>query len=133
MVITGSIPELKWTKMFEELGILEQRHPNLLHDTVVTSIKALTEYLGVRRALAPHSTENVSENAQVETTGTGGPARRADRTEHHKKGDERRDTSKGWIRGRRDKPTSPGVISPPLLPPSDKVGFDQPETADPPT
>eukprot|EP00961_Rhodomonas_salina_P206693 2790156-Rhodomonas_salina.1 len=55
MVITGSIPELKWTKMFEELGIREKRHPALLHDAVVTSIKALTEYLGVRRALAPHS------------------------------------------------------------------------------
>eukprot|EP00961_Rhodomonas_salina_P103540 1392789-Rhodomonas_salina.2 len=54
MVITGSIPELKWTKMFEELGIWEQRHPALLHDTVVTLIKALTEYLCVQRALAQH-------------------------------------------------------------------------------
>eukprot|EP00961_Rhodomonas_salina_P026676 360427-Rhodomonas_salina.1 len=55
MVITGSIPELKWTKMFEELCIREQRHPALLHDTAVTLIKALTEYLGVLRALAQQS------------------------------------------------------------------------------
>eukprot|EP00961_Rhodomonas_salina_P206694 2790156-Rhodomonas_salina.2 len=75
--------------------------------------------------------ENVSENAQEETTGTGGPARRADRTADHQKGDERSD--KGETRGGRDKPTSPDVTSPLLLPPSDKVGFDQPETADPPT
>eukprot|EP00961_Rhodomonas_salina_P070930 952460-Rhodomonas_salina.2 len=55
MVITGSIQELKWTQSFKELGIREQQHPALLHDTVVTSIKALTEYLDVLRALAPHS------------------------------------------------------------------------------
>eukprot|EP00961_Rhodomonas_salina_P285605 3859479-Rhodomonas_salina.2 len=55
MVITGSIPDPKWTQRFGELSIREQQHRALLHDTVVTSIKALTEYLDVRRALAPHS------------------------------------------------------------------------------
>eukprot|EP00961_Rhodomonas_salina_P027803 375964-Rhodomonas_salina.1 len=55
MVITGSIPEQQWMQSFGELGIREQQHPALLYDTVVTSIKALTEYLEVRRALAPHS------------------------------------------------------------------------------
>eukprot|EP00961_Rhodomonas_salina_P143137 1926265-Rhodomonas_salina.1 len=58
-MITGSIPEPRWTQSFNKLGIGEHQHPKMLHKTVVTvaAIQALTEFLGVtqRRSLAPYT------------------------------------------------------------------------------
>eukprot|EP00961_Rhodomonas_salina_P247525 3344228-Rhodomonas_salina.1 len=55
MSITGSVPEGQWGENLQAMGIDEPRSLAVHRQAVVNAIRALSEYLGVRRALAPHS------------------------------------------------------------------------------
>eukprot|EP00961_Rhodomonas_salina_P193794 2616371-Rhodomonas_salina.1 len=55
MTITGSVPEQRWEAKLHTMGIKEPRSTAIHRQAVINAIRALTEYLGVRRALAPHS------------------------------------------------------------------------------
>eukprot|EP00961_Rhodomonas_salina_P074052 994918-Rhodomonas_salina.2 len=59
MGITGSVPEIRcpgqWESNLQHLRVPEVRQEYIHRRVVVAAVKALTEFLNVRRALAPHS------------------------------------------------------------------------------
>eukprot|EP00961_Rhodomonas_salina_P257171 3475331-Rhodomonas_salina.1 len=55
MTITGSVPEQRWQENLHAMGI-EELHSTTIHrQAVINVVWALSEYLRVRRALAPHN------------------------------------------------------------------------------
>eukprot|EP00961_Rhodomonas_salina_P114195 1536272-Rhodomonas_salina.2 len=55
MGITGSVPERRWEENLQAMGIDEPRILAVHRQAVVNAVWALSEYLGVRSPLAPHS------------------------------------------------------------------------------
>eukprot|EP00961_Rhodomonas_salina_P092425 1243443-Rhodomonas_salina.1 len=55
MSITGSAKEGRWEDNLQSMGIVEPRSLAVHSQAVVNAVRALSEYLWVRRTLAPHS------------------------------------------------------------------------------
>eukprot|EP00961_Rhodomonas_salina_P235166 3178657-Rhodomonas_salina.3 len=55
MSITGSVPDRRWGENLQAMGIAEQLILAVHSQAVINTVQSLSEYLGVRCTLAPHS------------------------------------------------------------------------------
>eukprot|EP00961_Rhodomonas_salina_P131704 1772620-Rhodomonas_salina.1 len=75
MTITGSVPEQLWEENLHAMGI-EEPHSTVIHrQAVINAVRALSEYLRVRLALAQHNfplEDNFNSNSNSIPSGFAG-------------------------------------------------------------